>query len=213
MTALSASTRRHLAAGLANARAADEIADILEVSNVLSSTEAGYLDSVTAGTAAASKALVVDANKQIAGLPPMLTSGRVVAVTASATTLALTQTAHAERIVVTPIITGAGLTITLPAATGTGDMYTVINNGVQTVSLTITALAGDIFYGKAIGWSLTAGANDLFYPTSADIKYTFNITTTGGDGMDVFTAIDIATDQWLVNVEFTGSGTLATGFA
>lgn len=62
MTALSASTRRHLAAGLCSAKAADEIADILEVSNVLSSTEAAYLDSVTAGTGAASKAVVLDAS-------------------------------------------------------------------------------------------------------------------------------------------------------
>lgn len=140
-------------------------------------------------------------------------SARIVNVTASATALSLTAAAHANRIVLVPIITGAGLTITLPAATGTGDKYTIINNGVQTVSLTVTALAGDIMYGKAIGWHLTAGANDLFYPTAADIKYTFNVTTTGGDGGDVVTLVDIATDKWWVNVEFTGSGTLATGFA
>lgn len=140
-------------------------------------------------------------------------SGRVVNVAAAATALAITAALHAERIVLVPIITGAGLTITLPAATGTGNRYTIINNGVQTVSLTVTALAGDIMYGKAIGWHLTAGANDLFIPTAADIKYTFNVTTSGGDGGDVMTLIDIGTDAWWVNVEFNGSGTLATGFA
>lgn len=65
MTALSASTRRHLAAGLCNAKAADEIADVLEVANVLSSTEAGYLDSVTAGTVTAGKAVVTTTGKVV----------------------------------------------------------------------------------------------------------------------------------------------------
>lgn len=188
MTALSTVTRRRLQVALTSNKAADEVADILELVNDLTATD--------------------EEINRIADA-----SARVVAVAAASTALSLTQTAHAERIVVVPIITGAGLTITLPAATGTGDRYTVVNNGVQTVSLTVTALAGDIMYGKAVGHHLTAGASDLFYPTAADIKYTFNVTTTGGDGGDVFEAIDIATDQWLVDVVFTGSGTLATGFA
>lgn len=140
-------------------------------------------------------------------------SARVVNVAAASTALSLTAAAHAERIVLVPIITGAGLTITLPAATGTGHKYTIINNGVQTVALTVTALAGDIMYGIATGNSLTAGANDTFVPTAADIKYTFNVTTTGGDGGDIMELIDIATDAWWVKVDFHGSGTLATGFA
>lgn len=140
-------------------------------------------------------------------------TGRVVAVPAASTSLALTAALHAERLVVLPIITGAGLTITLPAATGTGNKYTILNNGVQTVSVTVTALAGDIMTGLSRGWHLTAGANDAFAPTAADIKYTFNVTTTGGDGGDIMTLWDVATDNWFVNVDFFGSGTLATGFA
>lgn len=140
-------------------------------------------------------------------------SGQIVNVAAASTALALTKAAHANRIVIVPIITGAGLTITLPAATGTGDRYRIINNGVQTVSLTVTALTGDIMSGIATGNSLTAGANDTFVPTAADIKYTFNVTTTGGDGGDTMELIDIATDSWWVKVDFHGSGTLATGFA
>lgn len=140
-------------------------------------------------------------------------TGRVVAVPAASTTLSLDAATHAERLVVLPIITGAGLTITLPAATGTGNKYTILNNGVQTVSVTVTALAGDIMTGLARGWHLTAGANDAFAPTAADIKYTFNCTTMGGDGGDIMTLWDVATDNWFVNVDFFGSGTLATGFA
>lgn len=140
-------------------------------------------------------------------------TGRVVSVPAASTTLSLTAALHAERVVVLPIITGAGLTITLPAATGTGNKYTVLNNGVQTVSVTVTALAGDIMTGLARGWHLTAGANDAFAPTAADIKYTMNVTTTGGDGGDILEFWDVATDNWFVKVDFFGSGTLATGFA
>lgn len=141
------------------------------------------------------------------------TSARVVAVAAASTALALTETLHAERLVLLPVITGAGLTITLPAATGTGNKYTIANNGVQTVSVTVTALAGDIMTGLARGWHLTAGANDAFAPTAADIKYTFNVTTTGGDGGDIMELWDVATDNWFVKVDFFGSGTLETGFA
>jgi hypothetical protein len=141
-------------------------------------------------------------------------SSRIVAVTAGATALALTSTLHADRIVVVPIITSAGLVITLPAATGTGDKYTVYNNGVQTLSLTVTALAGDIMYGKSIGFSQTVAASgDIFVPGASDIKYTFNVTTTGGDGGDILTAIDLATDQWLIDVVYHGSGTMDTGFS
>jgi hypothetical protein len=140
-------------------------------------------------------------------------AARIVNVAATETAVALTSTAHAERLVVLPIITSAGLTITLPAATGTGHKYTVINNGVQTLSTTVTALAGDIFYGIAKGWSLTAGANDTFVPDGNDIKYTMDVTTTGGDGGDTLTFIDIATDKWWTDITFHGSGTLATGYA
>lgn len=140
-------------------------------------------------------------------------TGRVINVPAASTELTLTAATHAERLIVLPIITGAGLTITLPAATGTGNKYTILNNGVQTVSVTVTALAGDIMTGLARGWHLTAGANDAFAPTATDIKYTFNVTTTGGDKGDIMELWDIATDNWFVNVDFFGSGTLATGFA
>lgn len=140
-------------------------------------------------------------------------TGRIIAVPAASTTLELTAATHGERLVVLPIITGAGLTITLPAATGTGNKYTILNNGVQTVSVTVTALAGDIFTGLARGWHLTAGANDAFAPTAADIKYTFNVTTTGGDKGDIAEFWDVATDNWFVNIDFFGSGTLATGFS
>jgi hypothetical protein len=63
--ALARQTFRHLVAALGNYAAADEIRDILEINQVLSSTEAGYLDGVVAGTAAANKAVVLTTGKTI----------------------------------------------------------------------------------------------------------------------------------------------------
>lgn len=157
-------------------------------------------------TAAAGSSIVVSG----ANISP---AARIVNIAATETAVPLTAAAHAERLVILPVITSAGLTITLPAATGTGHRYTVLNNGVQTLSTTITALAGDIFSGLAKGWHLTAGANDTFAPDGNDIKYTMDVTTTGGDGGDTLVFIDIATDNWWTDITFFGSGTLATGYA
>ena len=229
MAALTGKAKNALTIALADPGSATEVID-----NVSLTAD------VTAGTVTASKVLVAGADKNLdtlaiadgglklgsgAGTAVNATaaelnahadaSTRIVNVTASATALALTAALHANRIVLVPVITGAGLTITLPAATGTGDKYTILNNGVQTTSLTVTALAGDLFYGSAIGFSETvADSGDRFLANeSSHIKYVFNITTTGGIGKDRMELIDIATDKWLVHVIFEGSGTLATGFA
>lgn len=45
-----------------------ELIDILNATQALSGAEAGYIDGVTAGTALASKAVVLDANKDVASL-------------------------------------------------------------------------------------------------------------------------------------------------
>jgi hypothetical protein len=141
-------TREYIQVGQTRIEADDEtvrtlaVADldvVASLSGLTSSVdELNILDGVTA-TAAELNA-VADA------------SGRIVNIAATETAVALTAAAHAERLVILPIITSAGLTITLPAATGTGNKYTVINNGVQTLSTTITALAGDLLYGIAKGY-------------------------------------------------------------
>lgn len=64
--AIAALTRKRLEIALADRAAGDEVADALDVSSVLSAAEAAFIDGVTAGTAAASKALVLDANKDVA---------------------------------------------------------------------------------------------------------------------------------------------------
>ena len=63
--ALTVNTQNYLSSAIADPTAYDEVRDILEVAQVLSGTEAAFIDGVTAGTGAASKALVLDANGDV----------------------------------------------------------------------------------------------------------------------------------------------------
>jgi hypothetical protein len=65
MMALSDDTKRNLEDKLGYS-SGKEVGEFLDIIDVLSGTEVGYLDGVTAGTATASKAVVLDANKAIA---------------------------------------------------------------------------------------------------------------------------------------------------
>lgn len=60
--ALTARTFQHLVTACADMQVADEIRDILEIAQVLDTSEAGFINGVTAGTLAASKAVVVDSS-------------------------------------------------------------------------------------------------------------------------------------------------------
>lgn len=64
----SAATAAILAKALGNAGAAAEVISLLNADSLMNETEAGYLVGVTAGTAAASKAVVVDSNKDVSVL-------------------------------------------------------------------------------------------------------------------------------------------------
>ena len=66
--ALSTLATDYLNAAILNADAAAEVVDVLNAVEALSSVEAGYLDGITAGTATASKAAVLDSNKDFDGI-------------------------------------------------------------------------------------------------------------------------------------------------
>jgi hypothetical protein len=63
--AISDGLKTNLGFRLGNPSDAQEVADILNAASVLSSAEAGFIDGVTAGTGAASKAVVLDANGSV----------------------------------------------------------------------------------------------------------------------------------------------------
>ena len=82
MANLSTNQRQRLYAALGSAVAGDAIADILDAIDVLSATEAGYIDSVTAGTSAASKAIVLDSNEELDSLGKIRVTDTLIATAA-----------------------------------------------------------------------------------------------------------------------------------
>lgn len=132
-----------------------------------------------------------------------VTQGGVVSATDS--TLALTQALHAGKIVTAD--RAAGVAFTLPEATGTGDKYTVVLGTAMTSnSLTVTAAdttnadyAGSILMVD-LDAATTAYIAQTIQATGDDI-FTMNRTTTGGVnvGADWVTFTDIKTDLWLVD--------------
>jgi hypothetical protein len=109
----------------------------------------------------------------------------------------------------------AGLTLTLPAATGTGDVYkfligtTVTSNDViiqvADADTTMTGLAISAADGgnSVNGWE-TAATSDTI---------TFDGSTTGGILGDHVELIDVAADTWAVIIHSSSTGTEATPFS
>lgn len=139
--------------------------------------------------------------------------GGPVTIAAAATTLTLTPAAHARR-VVTLASTG-GLTITPPAATGTGNVYTIaVITTITGGNVTLDAKAGnasDVFYGFA--YTNKAGTFTNYATASNSNLITWDGSTMGGIIGDYLVMIDAATHVWILEIRGTQSGTIATPFS
>ena len=115
----------------------------------------------------------------------------------------------------------AGLTLTLPAATGLGDVFTIMlgttvtsNSVIIKVASATDWMAGQIFVSSdnaadaAISFETATGAVG-----SRSDTITLNGTTTGGLAGDRFTLIDIGTGQWEITGWMTATGTEVTPFS
>ena len=132
-----------------------------------------------------------------------------IALTASATLSAY----HADATVV--VNAAAGLTLTLPAASGTGLAFDiVIGTTVTSNSVAIkVANASDVMTGLAVQ-AADAGATASAWETAAtDDTITFNGTTTGGIKGDRVILKDIAANLWSVTVIGAATGVEATPFS
>lgn len=108
----------------------------------------------------------------------------------------------------------AGLTLTLPPATGLGDRYTfVVGTTVTSNSVVIQVTGDDTMSGVAI--SAADGGNSVNgWETAADSDtITFNGSTTGGILGDRVELIDVAADKWSVVIHSSSTGTEATPFS
>jgi hypothetical protein len=141
-------------------------------------------------------------------------SARVVTLTADTTITAAT---HEGKICLLGEVGGdASLTVTLPAASGSGAHYKFVVSVVNTSNYVVQVVTDDIMQGQIITAS-TGDTPDLGQPwvTAADSDtITMNATTTGGVSIgDFVELIDILTDTWYVFGITTTSGSEATPFS
>lgn len=135
-------------------------------------------------------------------------SDSAVVIAPSATTLSLTAALHANRRV--NIASTGGLAVTPPAATGTGNVYTLfLSASITGGNFTIDAKAGqasDVFNGIAFQNKLGTGITTTPSAATSNLL-TFDGSTKGGIAGDVITMIDAALHSWnlLINGQYTGT--------
>jgi hypothetical protein len=105
-----------------------------------------------------------------------------------------------------------GLTATLPAATGSGDVYPIaVATSVTSNGYIIAALGTDILAGVV---SVATDVAGVTCPTTATSdKMTLNGGTTGGLAGSKVTLTDIASGVWMVEGSLISTGAEATPFS
>jgi len=127
-------------------------------------------------------------------------SGGVVTVTASVT---LTAAAHAGRILVGNA--AAGMTVTMPLATGTGDVYTIfVGTTISSNSFIITKARSDVFNGAVALSTDIAGVTIL--ANAADDTITMSGSTTGGVVGSWVRLTDVASAVWMLEGALCSTG-------
>lgn len=159
---------------------------------------------------------VYDASAALVGFTTPGAVGSVLPVSLTATG-AITAALHANR----PLLmgaSGAALTFTLPAATGSGNRYTFWVSVVNTSNYLIKASAGTmLFKGMIVAQSATDSATDAartWVAGSTDDTITLNGTTTGGKDIGNWIEFtDCSAIMWGVRGFTTASGAEATPFS
>jgi hypothetical protein len=104
-----------------------------------------------------------------------------------------------------------GFVTTLPAATGSGDIYKFYVQTTVTADMTIAALTTDIIQGAVIvGTAVTAGTAAA---TATSDKLTMNGSTTGGLLGSYVEFTDALSGAWVVRGALVSSGAFATPFS
>lgn len=132
--------------------------------------------------------------------------------TLSDASLTLTQAAHAGKDIILTI--AATQTITLPAATGTGDRYRIVVGVTATGDKVIqVANATDEFAGVVYQVDTDTGDALVAYPAVDADGYdtvTLNGSTTGGLAGDVIEIIDAAAGRFAIVGHTNATGVVAT---
>ena len=133
-------------------------------------------------------------------------------VSTTATTLSVTQTQHAGRIV--RVATTSPVIVTLPAASGTGDTYTFFMAVAATGTESTIKVANATDVMKGVVWAATTTSDnaEAFITTATSDSIEMNGTTKGGVIGDRYELTDIATGVWSVKGFTAPTGTEATPF-
>jgi len=143
-----------------------------------------------------------------------IVQGPIDKVVLDATTLAVTRALHAGKVICFNHL--AGTTVTLPAATGSGDVYTFLTTRVPTSNSNIVKVANstDVIAGSLITVDDAAGSCTAFGTVAASDTITLNRTTTGGVRIgERFTLIDAAAGTWSVQGTVIATGVELTPFS
>lgn len=134
-------------------------------------------------------------------------------VSAAAATLAVTVAAHDQKIIV--LNRAAGVTVTLPAATGSGAVFRFVTGTAVTSNSNIirVADASDVMSGSLHVTDRADGTGTMFSTVAASDTITMNGSTSGGLAGGLLTLVDIATDLYSVHGNIIGTGVEVTPFS
>ena len=158
----------------------------------------------------------------VSNIKPLVVNGSVMAdnvapsdksVVVTDSTVTLTKSAHAGKVVV--LARAAGVTVTLPAALGNGDVYTIVVGTTVTSNADVIKVANtnDSLVGRAIATTDATTTNNIWMPSSGDDTITLNGGTKGGYVGDYIQLIDVDGNSFLVNAFLKQTATEATPFS
>lgn len=143
-----------------------------------------------------------------------IVQGPVEKVLTTGTALTATAALHAGKVICFNHL--AGTTVTLPAATGSGNVYHFMTTVVPTSNSNIVKVANatDVIAGALTVVDNADGTSTTFGSVAASDTITLNRTTTGAVRIgERFTLIDTSSGTWSVHGFVIGTGAEATPFS
>lgn len=134
-------------------------------------------------------------------------------VSATAATLAVTVADHSDKVIV--LNRAAGVTATLPAATGSGAVFRFTTGTAVTSNNNIVKVADntDVMSGSIYVTDQAAGTGTEFSTTTTSDTVTMNGTTSGGLAGGILTLIDVAANLYAVHGNVIATGVEVTPFS
>jgi hypothetical protein len=134
-------------------------------------------------------------------------------VSAADATLAVTVAAHSDKVIV--LNRAAGVTATLPAATGSGAVFRFTTGTAVTSNNNIIKVADntDVMSGSIYVTDQAAGTGTEFSTTTTSDTVTMNGSTSGGLAGGILTLIDVAANLYAVHGNIIATGVEVTPFS